>query len=145
MTPQGIDDDLRKLLMEHYRHPLHRGHLKQPSHTARCFNPHCGDTLTVELDVKNDVIRDLGFSGDVCSVAQATASLMSGYVVGASNTDARLAAKRFRKMMREGHPDPALGEMGTLAKVAAFPGRVHCALLAWRALEEALDSTEARH
>jgi nitrogen fixation NifU-like protein len=143
VTPLGIDEELRKLLLEHYRHPRHQGHLQQPSHTARCFNPHCGDTLTVELDVENGVVMDVGFTGDVCSVAQTSSSLMSEHLVGASIMDARLLAQRFHQMMRDGKPDHGLGEMATLAKITTFPGRVDCALLAWRALEKALNKSQS--
>lgn len=139
----GFDDDLRELLLEHYRHPRHRGHLIRPTHTARRFNRYCGEAMTVEVEVEGDIVKEVAFDGDVCSVSQAAASLMTDYVAGKKLEDVRKQAAQFEQMMLEGEPDPDLGAMSTLHKVAAFPSRVRCALLSWEALLQAIGSDDA--
>lgn len=140
-----MDDLYREVILEHYRSPRNRGELDAPTCSADGANPLCGDQIHIELVLDGDEIVDLKFSGQGCSISQASASMMTEQVRGHDREHAQAASDAFQQLMLTGEPGEFdLGDSEMLAGVAKFPARVKCASLAWKTLEQALktDSTE---
>ena len=83
--------------------------------------------MTVYLDVKDGVVRDISFQGEGCAIARASASMMTSVVKGKSLADASETFKRFRQMITGGQ-DPCfdledLGKLAAFSDVCAFPVR----------------------
>ena len=136
----NLDDLYREILLDHYRRPRNRGPLETANASAEGSNPLCGDEITLELQLDDDGrIADVAFTGDGCSISQASSSLMTEYVRGRKSDEATSAIDAFQAMMIEGEEAPEeLGDIGALAGVRKFPMRVKCASLAWKTLELAL-------
>ena len=136
-----LDDLYRELLLDHYRHPRHKGELAQATAKAEGFNPLCGDEVAVDIDVEDGVIRDVAFRGRGCSISQASASMMTESVIGHTKGQALELLESFKRMMMEPDKelDPELGDLEAFQGVAKFPVRVKCATLAWHVLEEGLE------
>jgi nitrogen fixation NifU-like protein len=69
--------------------------------------------------------------------------MMTQKIKGKTKTEAAAVREDFRRIvMGDGAPanEDALGELILLEGVQKFPQRVKCAMLAWRALEQALES-----
>lgn len=143
MPDATLEDLYREILLDHYRNPRHRGHLEGANRQADGSNPLCGDQVTVEARVGEDgTIEEIAFTGNGCSISQASSSMMTVYVTGQSTEHALEGVQRFQQMMLAGEA-PAdvaeeLGDIEALAGVAKFPARVKCASLAWKTLEQAL-------
>ena len=140
MPDAALEDLYREILLDHYRNPRH--------HTADGANPLCGDQITIEATVNADGrIEDIAFSGAGCSISQASSSMMTVYVAGHTTAEALRAVETFQQMMLTGEaPSTAeqdLGDIEALAGVAKFPVRVKCASLAWKTLQQALQSQTA--
>ncbi len=135
-----LDDLYREILLDHYRSPRNRRPLDAANASAEGSNPLCGDEITLELLVEEDGrITDVAFTGQGCSISQASSSLMTEHVKGRSSEDAGSAIEAFQAMMVEGEEAAAeLGDIEALAGVRKFPMRVKCASLAWKTLELAL-------
>ena len=91
---------------------------------------------------ENGHIDDLKFTGQGCAISQASASMMTQKIKGKSKDEAAAVREDFRRVvMGDGTPanEDALGELILLEGVQKFPQRVKCAMLAWRALEQALE------
>ncbi len=101
----------------------------------------CGEEIEMALEVRDEEIVDAGFVGNVCSVAQTTASLLTAHLIGRSVSDAVDAITALRRVMCGESDAPELGDMVLLARVARFPSRVSCVLMVCRALERALKVT----
>jgi nitrogen fixation NifU-like protein len=130
----------QELILQHYRHPRNRGEMEEPDVEIHMNNPTCGDEITVQLRIRDERIEQICFRGHGCSISQASASMMTQQLTGASLADADTLAKRFTEMMHgsaEAAADKSLGDLRALAGVAKFPVRIKCALLAWNATEEA--------
>ena len=130
----------QQVILQHYRHPHNRGVLEAPDAEVRMRNPSCGDEIILQLQVRDGVIQDVCFSGQGCSISQASASMMTQRLKGKPLAEAGALGARFTEMMHgsaEAAADRALGDLRALAGVARFPVRVRCALLAWNALQEA--------
>lgn len=136
-----LDELYRDIIIDHYRHPRHRGSLTAPSAKHEGLNPLCGDEVTVELLVKDGRIEDIAYNGSGCSISQSSASMLTEAVEGKRLEEARELSDLFTAMMRgEGDVDAeALGDLEALSGVRKFPVRVKCATLAWHTLNEALE------
>jgi nitrogen fixation NifU-like protein len=65
---------------------------------------------------------------------------------GKSRVDARTAIEAFRHMLtapEPGEPPDTFGDLLVFSAVRRFPQRVKCAMLAWRALEQAHSASPA--
>ncbi len=140
----GLDELYREIILEHYRSPKRKRHLEAHNRHADGSNPLCGDQIVVEARVDDGRVSDVGFTGQGCSISQASASLMTDYVVGRPVDEALEAVGAFQQMMTTGEAPSGvdLGDIEALLGVAKFPVRVKCASLGWKTLEQALKRGE---
>jgi nitrogen fixation protein NifU and related proteins len=132
----------QEMILDHYRRPRNKGEIENPDETIVMKNPLCGDEITVQVRYEGDAVADVGFSGRGCSISQASASMMTQLVKGKSRDEIEGLRSRFREMVMgdaTAQEDKSLGSLRALGGVSKFPARVKCALLAWNALEEALE------
>lgn len=128
----------QQIILEHYRNPRNFGELPEATHRAEGNNPLCGDRLTVELRVVADRIEDIRFRGSGCAISQASASVMTTLVKGATVEEAHALFERFHRIVL-GEAEPESRELlAAFAGVREFPSRVKCATLAWHTLRAAL-------
>ena len=135
-----LDDLYRDIIIDHYRHPRHRGHLTAPSASHEGLNPLCGDEVTVEVAVDGTDLGEIAYSGSGCSISQSSASMMTEAVARKSVAETRKLIADFTAMMRgdESIDPDDLGDLEALSGVRKFPVRIKCATLAWHTLAEAL-------
>ena len=146
-------DDLAELyqqvILDHNRRPRHFGKLATATHSADGYNPVCGDKVTVFVRLEGDVIADAAFEGSGCAISRASASLMTGAVIGKALPDAERLFRQFQSMVTadpnsplESRETSPLGILTALGGVRAFPSRIKCATLAWHALHSALTASD---
>ena len=142
----AVDDELyREILLDHYRHPRHRGAVEAPSATAHGHNPLCGDEVDVSLRLRDGELQQVAFQGQGCSISMASASMMAEEVEGRPLTEVHDLISRFRGLLVEGKDPAELGDLGdleALSGVRKYLARVKCAMLPWVALEEGLSRAE---
>ena len=131
--------------MEHNSHPDYKYEMDAPTHEHDGINPSCGDELTLQLRVENNVIEEASFTGHGCAISQASADIMSDLMIDKTPEDAIRLCKLFMQMVRGeiSEDDPAIADLedaSILKDIAHMPARVKCAELAWRTLEEMLES-----
>ena len=133
------DTPYHALVLEHNRRPRNFGPLAAFTHAADGANVLCGDRLRVELAYRDGRIAALGFSGESCAIATASASMMTELAAGCDAAAIEALARRFRALV-EGHceHDPALGAANAFAELRRYASRRKCALLPWAALQAAL-------
>jgi nitrogen fixation protein NifU and related proteins len=138
-----LRDLYQQVILDHNKNPRHRGEPARHTHQAQGNNPLCGDRVTVFVQVEDGVIRDVGFDGSGCAISTASASLMTGAVVGKTVAEAERLFHDFHEMVvdPEAPADTArLGKLAAFAGVRGFPARVKCANLPWHTLHAALAS-----
>lgn len=142
--PEVVDPAVglyRAVVLEHYRNPRNREPLEAPDGSATVANPVCGDLVAVEVRREGPVIRAISARARGCSVAVAAASVMTELV--RDRTPASVAALRaeLERIVAGESPAPDSDErLRAFAGVAPHPSRHRCALLAWEALAEALQT-----
>jgi nitrogen fixation NifU-like protein len=132
----------QEVILDHYRRPRNKGTLENADANVEMRNPLCGDEIDLQVAFDGDAVSDLRFSGRGCSISQASASMMTQLVKGKTKQEITMIWQQFRNLMlgdASVADDPQLGSLRALSGVARFPARVKCALLAWNALETALE------
>ncbi len=132
----------QEMILDHYRKPRNKGELADADASVLMKNPLCGDEITLHVRFSENTIDDLSFSGRGCSISQASASMMTQLLKGRALAEVEKLRHTFRDMVmgdEAAASDSSLGSLRALSGVSRFPARVKCALLAWNALETALE------
>lgn len=140
-----LSDLYQQIIVEHNRSPRNFRKLLHPTNAAEGSNPLCGDQIRLEVVVDSDRIADIGFQGSGCAISQASASLLTGAVMGKSRAEAGALFQDVHAMLTSAPDAPVdtgrLGKLAALAGVRRFPARVKCASLPWHTLRAALESS----
>lgn len=135
----SLDDIYRQVIMDHYQHPRHRGHLEHASVTIGLHNPTCGDEIVLDLRIEDGIVQDASFEGQGCSISMAAASMFTDRVRGLRVGSALSVAETFKRLLHREEADrETLGDLEALEGVAKFPARVKCATLVMQAFEKGL-------
>jgi nitrogen fixation protein NifU and related proteins len=146
-----LEQIYQDVILDHYKHPQHRG-LREPF-GAQVFhvNPVCGDEVTLRVTLADDgeTVADVSYDGQGCSISQASTSVLTQQVIGQSVGEALKTITAFTEMVSsrgtvEGDED-VLGDGIAFAGVAKYPARVKCALLGWMAFKDALAQASAEN
>jgi nitrogen fixation NifU-like protein len=147
----SLDSMYQQIIIDHYKHPHHRGLPDVFDSEVHHVNPTCGDEVTVRVRLQDGTITDLGWVGEGCSISQAATSVMSDLVVGARVTAALELQQKFLDLVQSGgHLDLSAEDAERLEDaiafegVAKYPARVKCALLGWMAMKGAVADATAR-
>lgn len=124
-----MSDIYSEIILDHYKHPHNKGHLKNATHKAQEDNPLCGDNIKIyiKLSKKKDknpqIIEDISFEGEGCAISQSSASMLTEFLKGKPITQAK-------KITPE--------QVYDLLKIEISPARSKCALLALKTIRSAL-------
>jgi nitrogen fixation NifU-like protein len=118
-----MDEIYKQNILDHYKHPHHKGELSEFNLWEEGANPSCGDELTLYFWVADGRIENVGWTGDGCAVSQAATSMLTDRLIGMTLEEAgRLTEKDIDEML------------GT----AVGPEREKCAYLSLRTLHRAV-------
>ena len=142
-----MNDELRELyqdvIIEHSKRPRNF-HALEHGQRADGYNPLCGDTVTVYLDMDGERVSDCAFQGHGCAISTAAASVMTETLKGKTRAEAEAIFRAYHALVPgAGRRAPeALGKLAVFAGVSEFPARVKCATLCWHTARAALDGKD---
>lgn len=124
-----MDEELYKEnILDHYRNPRNKDALDTYDLRGGGVNQTCGDELELFVKLGTDGKVDRAtFLGSGCAISQAGASMLTEKLVGLTLPEIKVLAP---------------GEIYSMLGIHISPGRANCALLAYRALSEALKHHE---
>ncbi|MDH5717613.1 MAG: SUF system NifU family Fe-S cluster assembly protein [Spirochaetia bacterium] len=137
----SVDELYREVILDHFQNPRNKGHLKTCDFHEKGENPLCGDSIDLYFIFDNDIIKDIKFEGNGCSISQASVSMMTEAIKGKPIKEIKAIIELFKEMMLEDKINPFkdnfdLEDLGALEGVKNYPVRIKCALLAWNTLSE---------
>lgn len=119
-------DIYREIILDYYRNPRNYGKIQDPDISQRDSNPLCGDELEMHLNIKDDKVADVKFTGKGCAISQASASMLTELIMGKD-------FEYVKKLTKEDILDNlGLHDLG--------PARIKCALLSLKVLKSGLYS-----
>lgn len=116
-------DIYREKLLDNYNNPQNYGELADATHKKQLENLSCGDSITMQLIVQDEVIKDIKFEGEGCAVAIASASILTQELKGKTIEE-----------VNSMDMDNLLGLLG----VTLTASRMKCAALSLEATKKAL-------
>ncbi|MCH8240553.1 MAG: iron-sulfur cluster assembly scaffold protein [Proteobacteria bacterium] len=125
--------------------PLGR-RLEHPLASASAHSKLCGSTVSVDLNMVQDVVTGYGQSVKACLLGQAASSIMARNVIGASADELREVGAVMRDMLKRGGPPPngKWSDLEVLEPVREFKARHASTLLVFDAVEDAIAQIEAQ-
>ena len=136
-----LEELYQQVILDHSRRPRNFGPLEGEATRVHGDNPSCGDEIHLAVRFGADGgVEDVKFTGQGCAISQASASLMTLKIKGRPRAEAETLLNAFHDLVTKDVPEPPkqLGDLRLLQGVRKFPQRVKCAMLAWRAFEQAL-------
>lgn len=131
-----------QILTEHNANPMYKQEVAGATSTQEGLNPTCGDEITLQLKVEEDVIVDGGFQGYGCAISQASADIMLDLVIGKSKEEALRLTEIFLKMIQSEATEEEIEELDegiAFQDISTMPSRVKCAVLGWHTMKQALE------
>ncbi|HEY6110990.1 MAG TPA: SUF system NifU family Fe-S cluster assembly protein [Chthoniobacterales bacterium] len=140
-----LEELYQEIILDHSRKPRNFGELPNAAVVVHGDNPACGDEIHLAVRFgDNGSLEDIKFTGHGCAISQASASMMTMKLKGKSREETMSILRTFHDLVTgETHSSDTrkLGDLQLMEGVRKFPQRVKCAMLAWRALEQALEQT----
>jgi nitrogen fixation NifU-like protein len=141
----SMDSMYQQIILDHYKHPHHRGLPETFDAEVHHVNPTCGDEVTLRVALKDGTVAELGWDGEGCSISQASTSVMSDLVVGKPIDEAMELQRKFLELMQSRGKaeltetdEEVLDDAIAFEGVSKYPARVKCALLGWMAMKSAV-------
>lgn len=138
----SLDSIYTQLILEHNKSKHNKKPLDNPDISERGHNPSCGDDITLNLEIENDIVKDAAYSGVGCAISQASTSMMIDLVKGKTVDQAIHLADTFIGMIKKDITSEdaleALEDSIVFQNISNMPARVKCAVLSWHTLKEAL-------
>ncbi|MFB9860373.1 Fe-S cluster assembly sulfur transfer protein SufU [Salinicoccus siamensis] len=146
MNFNNLNQLYRSVIMDHYKNPRNKGVIENGTMTVDMNNPTCGDRIRLTLNVVDEIVEDVKFDGEGCSISMASASMMTESITGKNINEALAMGDEFSKMMLGEDYDITedMGDIEALSGVTQFPARIKCATLSWKALEKGVKSSDSK-
>jgi len=118
-------DLYQQQIIDRSQHPQFSGAVVNATHKATGANLSCGDEISFEARIENDIIQDIKHQSRACAVCTASADLLAEHLTGQPITS-------IQETKKEG--------ITTMLAIPLSPVRLKCALLpleTLKTLEEA--------
>ncbi|TLX66714.1 MAG: SUF system NifU family Fe-S cluster assembly protein [Thaumarchaeota archaeon] len=114
-------DIYREIILDYYRNPRNYGKIENPDISKKDSNPLCGDELEMHINLKDNKISDVKFTGKGCAISQASASMLTELIM---DKDFEFVKELTKEDVLE---NLGLHDLG--------PARIKCALLSLKVLK----------
>lgn len=132
-----------QVINDHRKYPRNLG-LIEGYKTLKVKNPSCGDDVTVQLDIKDGIIKDVRHIGTGCVICCSSASVMSEVLKGKTVEEASSIIEDFYELIKGNMPkdEDCLEDAIVYVNIHNYPPRAKCATLAWRAADTLIHADE---
>ena len=130
------------ILLAHAKAPHGAESVPRGTEDAEAINGACGDEIRVKLQWGPDgALEKMAHELRGCAVCAASASMAAGRVEGRTRTEIETMAAAFAARLGKKGFEEEWGDFRAFNGIEKYPSRIHCAMLAWKALEKALPKT----
>ena len=136
-----LTDLYQEVIIDHSKNPRNFGKLDKYTYMAEGNNPLCGDSLTVYVNIKDNVVSDISYQARGCAISLASASIMSSVIKSKTIEEVNIIFDKFYKLCtsQEIEDDENTETLKVLSGVSKFPTRLKCATISWEALKSAVE------
>jgi nitrogen fixation NifU-like protein len=84
-----MDELYQQNILEHFKHPHHKGALALYDTKTDGVNPSCGDQFVLYLKFADDTVFAAGFEGEGCAISTASMSMLLDHSIGKTKSELR--------------------------------------------------------
>lgn len=123
-----MSDLFTQIILDEAKNPAHYGTLTGDHLKTTKYNPSCGDMIqiTLRIDDQNQVLEDLMWTGQGCSISMAAMSLLAQEIIG----------QPISRILELTHQD--LLKFLDLESIS--PGRLKCMMIGLTAVQNLLNN-----
>lgn len=138
---------LRQIIMDHYDHPRNHELTDDNSYiSVRKDSDSCIDDITLQVKFNDNIIEDIRFDGEACTISTSSTSILTELVIGKSIEDAKEIISNYENMIFEKEYDQDILEEAIAFKnVHRQANRIKCATIGYDALKEIIKVYEGGH
>ena len=118
-----------KELMKHFKNPKFVKKIRNPDGVGEVGNMSCGDIMHLEIKMKDNKIKEIGFQTFGCPAAVASSDVVCGLAKGKTLEQAEKINKDDIIKKLKGMP----------------PVKVHCSILGIEALKKSIKNYRSKH
>ena len=118
-----------EIIIDEAKHPQNEGTLENSDISQHDSNPMCGDSITLQMNIKDDSIDDIKWHGKGCTICTACTSVLTQLIKG-----------RDLDYVKQLKKETILSELGLEHLIQQSPVRIKCALLSLKVLKLGLYS-----
>ena len=139
------DELYHQAILELAKQARQAGRLEAPQASVTVDNPLCGDRVTLDLNLADGRVREVGHRVRGCLLCQAAAAAIGARAPGETPEALRAVARDLGDAIARTPDAPPMAwpELAAFAPVHAHKSRHECVLLPFAALTQALDAAEA--
>jgi|TARA_B110000263_G_scaffold249941_1_gene269413 nitrogen fixation NifU-like protein len=130
-----------EVILDHNKNPRNNHELENHTHHADGHNPLCGDRVSINIIMDNEIIKEVSFTGSGCAISTASASILTETIKNKKRSEVEKIFKDFHNLVTNKQEiKTKLGKLAIFEGVKKYPARVKCATLSWHALMAALEN-----
>jgi len=134
------NDLYMEVILDHNKNPRNKGIIDEHTNHADGHNPLCGDNISLDLIIDNDIVKEIKFTGSGCAISTASSSILTEAILGKKIEEIRHLFEDFHELVtKDNVENNNLGKLSVFEGVKKYPARVKCATLAWHTLIAAID------
>lgn len=127
-----MSDLFTQIILDEAKNPAHYGTLAGDHLKTTQYNPSCGDMIqiTLRIDDQKQILEDLKWTGQGCSISMASMSLLSGEIIG----------KTITQILQLTHHEM----LHLLDLESITPGRLKCMMIGLTAIQNLLSENQKK-
>ncbi len=134
-----MNDIYQARLLAHAKKPHGAGSVPRGTEDAEALNTACGDEIRLKLHwTPEGGLERMVHELHGCAVSTAAASMAAKSLEGKTRAEIAAMASAFAARLGRAGFEEQWGDFQAFNGIEKFPARIHCAMLVWKALEQAL-------
>ena len=130
----------REIILDHVQNPRNIKDIVESDYLkAYLKNPSCGDDVLVYVLIDKDIVKDIAYKVNGCSICKASTSIMSELLVGKTKEEVNTIIDSINNMLiNKDFNEDIISEAIAFQGVKNLPPRIKCTLLPYKAYKKAI-------
>jgi len=136
-----MNEEKRNIILKHYRKPINYGLINDNAYIkVNSNNESCIDNIDMMVKIENEVIKDIRFEAESCSISKSATSIMIETLLNKTITEAIKIYNEYEKMiLSKEYNEKILENAYVYSEIKNQPNRKKCALLPWHGIKKILN------
>ena len=141
-----INDIYNDKILEYAAHIEKIGRLANPDASSTKNSKICGSTVTVDLNIKDNIVVDFAHLVRACALGQASSSLMASHIIGCTTDELRNLRDTIWRMLTENGAAPTgkFADFACLEPIKDYQARHASTMLTFDAVIDCLDQIDSQ-